>query len=346
MAKTRRAPTPKRVSGVRRGTESFDFDVAFSFLDSDKSLALALESRLQPHLNVFVYATRQKILAGTEGLESFRTVFLAQSRLVVVLYRAGWGQTKFTRIEETAIRDRGYDQHWEDFLLFVTMTEADPVPDWLPKHHIRLSYPMYGIDQLVGAIKVRAQTVGAQPHIEDAIQKAIRLEEESKRRQEREEALSGSQASLTPAQNEVSVVFDALDQRLAKLRSAVPSLKLEWRRDQIAAFEVRSARIGMNIVPRWEFPANNSVLQAFKFVGPIKFSNESGMYIPGPKHVGQDEFAPDFDQAYGGWCWKSGGQLQTSAQVAEQIANQIVELHDRVDRGELKRTLEDFWPGR
>jgi hypothetical protein len=37
----------------------FDFDVALTFLDSDKPLALRLEAKLQPNLNVFVYATRQ-----------------------------------------------------------------------------------------------------------------------------------------------------------------------------------------------------------------------------------------------------------------------------------------------
>ena len=327
-------------------TTHYDFDVAFSFLDQDKSLALGLEAKLQPFMNVFVYATRQQILAGTEGLETFRQMFIAKSRLVVVLYRARWGETRFTRIEEQAIRDRGFDQHWEDFLLFVTMKDDDAVPDWLPKHHIRLSYPLYGPDQLVGAIKVRAQNAGAMAKVENAVEKAIRLDAEVRRRDERQKLLSGSGGELGLVQSESGVLFDALEKRLADLQSGVPALKLEWRRDQVRSFAIRSSLIGMNIVPSWDYPLNESKLRAFTFVGPIKFDDETGMYMPGPKHVGEDDYQVDYDLAYGGWCWKLHGKLLSTSDAAEQIAHAVVELHGRASRGEIKRTFDDFWPGR
>lgn len=346
MASSKTKRTKAATGPTRTVTGHYDFEVAFSFLDQDKSLALSLEAKLQPFMNVFVYATRQQILAGTEGLESFRQIFLAKSRLVVVLYRAGWGETRFTRIEEQAIRDRGFDQHWEDFLLFVTMKDDDPVPGWLPKHHIRLSYPVYGPDQLVGAIKVRAQNAGAIPKVENAVEKAIRLDVEARRREERQKLLSGSGGELGLVQSEAGIVFDALEKRLADLQSGVPSLKLEWRRDQVRSFAVRSSLIGMNIVPNWDYPLNESKVRAFKFVGPIKFDDESGVYIPGPKHVGTDDYGVDYDQAYGGWCWKLHGKLLSTSDAAEQMAHEIVELHGRASRGEIKITLDDFWPGR
>jgi len=323
------------------------YDVAFSFLDVDKSLALALESKLQPNLNVFVYATRQQILAGSEGLESFRNVFLSQTRLVAVLYRKGWGESKFTRIEETAIRDRGFDEHWENFLLFVTLNDNDPVPAWLPKHHIRLSYPTYGPDQLVGAIKLRAQAVGVVPRTENSVQKALRLHAEAEIRQEREAALSAQQTGLGPAQSEASIVFDVLEERLSKLSSAVPSLQLEWSRDQIRDFRIRSKHTSISIVPHWDYPADKSRLQVFEFLGHVTFPNESGLYFPGPKRVRDSDYIVDFDRAYGGWCWKTEWRrnLMTSTDVAEQIAERVVELQAKADRGELKRDLDDFWPG-
>lgn len=337
--------TPSPGSAPPSPLAAFDFDVAFSFLDADRNLALSLETRLQPELNVFVYSTRQQVLAGTEGLESFRTVFNARSRLVVVLYRNGWGQTKFTRIEETAIRDRGFDEHWENFLLFVMLDDADPVPRWLPKHHIRLSYRTYGFDPLVGAIKFRAQSVGAEPRIETAVDKALRLAQEQEIRQERRTALEGGQG-MGAAQAEASAVFDELEGQLSELSKRVPSLQLVWERDQIRHFGIRAKTTSMNIVPSWDHPLDRSVLQVFEFLGLIKFSKESGTYFPGPKSVNDSEYTVEFDRSCGGWCWRSGSGVMSSNEVAENIVKRLVELQADADSGHYRRDLNDCWPGR
>src|SRR5271155_3703298 len=85
------------------------YEVAISFLSQDEPLALKLHEQLSESLPVFVYSKKQEELAGTDGLESFRHAFLSQSRLVVVLYRHGWGKTKWTAVEELAIKDRIFD---------------------------------------------------------------------------------------------------------------------------------------------------------------------------------------------------------------------------------------------
>lgn len=85
---------------------SQQYDVAVSFLSVDEPLALQTHAKLSESLEVFVYSKKQEQLAGTDGLESFRQVFRADSRMVVVLYRDGWGQTPWTRVEEAAIKDR------------------------------------------------------------------------------------------------------------------------------------------------------------------------------------------------------------------------------------------------
>jgi len=88
------------------------YDVAISFLSSDEPIAAALYSRLSEGLQVFFYTERQEVLAATNGTESMRYPFLEGSRIVVVLYREGWGKTPWTRIEQAAIQDRcltGFD---------------------------------------------------------------------------------------------------------------------------------------------------------------------------------------------------------------------------------------------
>lgn len=59
-------------------------------------------------------------------------MFFRRSRLVVVLYREDWGETRWTRVERTAIEDR-FLRDGADFLLFVMLNSADAPPGWLPE---------------------------------------------------------------------------------------------------------------------------------------------------------------------------------------------------------------------
>src|ERR1039458_4546278 len=94
---------------------AYEYDVAFSFLAQDELLATNLNDLLQDRLNTFLYSKRQGELAGTDGEQTFNSVFGEKARVVVVLYRAGWGETPWTRIEETAIRNRAFE-HGYDFV--------------------------------------------------------------------------------------------------------------------------------------------------------------------------------------------------------------------------------------
>ena len=67
------------------------FDVAISFLVKDEPIAAALYRALSETLNVFFFSRKQEELAGTDGMESMRGPFLDGSRVMVVLYREGWG---------------------------------------------------------------------------------------------------------------------------------------------------------------------------------------------------------------------------------------------------------------
>jgi len=170
------------------GESETKYDVAISFLHRDETLALAIDARLREQFNVFVYSKRQEELVGTNGLESFREAFLTESRLAVVLYREGWGTTPFTRVEQQAITDRFLTDGW-DFLLFVMLNDSDQPPKWLPKSEIRLSFQQYGLDQLLGAIKVRAQKLGSLVRSETTVDRAKRFEAESRARADREDLL-------------------------------------------------------------------------------------------------------------------------------------------------------------
>ncbi len=136
-----------------------EYDVAISFLAADEPLALRVAEDLAP-LNVFVYSKKQEELAGRDGVEAFREVFRSRARLALVLFRARWGETPWTRVEETAIRDRCLGDGWEH-LMFVHLERA-PKPKWVPDSKLYLDHQTFGIRDLIGATKARCAELGAE----------------------------------------------------------------------------------------------------------------------------------------------------------------------------------------
>jgi len=80
-----------------------------------------------PRAFQYLFTQRQEQLAGTDGLESFRQAFFSQSRLVVVLYHDGWGKTRWTAVEELAIKERMFNGGWKP-LLFVMLDKRSTYP--------------------------------------------------------------------------------------------------------------------------------------------------------------------------------------------------------------------------
>ncbi len=111
----------------------YPYDVAISFLSGDEPLASQLcECPFPETSKCLSFLKNKKETRETEGLESFRQVFFSQSRLQIVLYRDGWGKTKWTGVEELAIKDRVYNGGG-DSLLFVELNEESVLPNWLPQ---------------------------------------------------------------------------------------------------------------------------------------------------------------------------------------------------------------------
>jgi len=129
--------------------EQFKYDVAISFLSTDESLARELQVRLSERLEVFVYYDRQEELVGTDGMETFSQKFSTESRIVVVLHRKNWGSVSFTRVEQTAIKNRGFQEDW-GFLLVIPLDSPSTVPDWYPITRIWYDFNLYGVDGATG----------------------------------------------------------------------------------------------------------------------------------------------------------------------------------------------------
>ena len=150
-----------------------EHDIAVSFLSRDSDTAVDIADRLAP-LDVFCFPRNQEEIAGRDGMDTFRNAFRHQSRIQVVLFRGGWGETPWTGIEQTAVQERCLAEGWRG-LFFVSLDDADR-PNWVPDTEIHFDLTTYTMDQLVGAIKARAQELGAEIRVETPIERARRAQ--------------------------------------------------------------------------------------------------------------------------------------------------------------------------
>lgn len=238
-------------------TRQYQYDVAFSFLAQDEPTAVELNDLLQDRLRVFLFSKRQGELAGTDGEKSFNTVFGERARLVVVLYRSGWGQTPWTRIEETAIRNRAFEDGY-DFVKFIPLDENPSVPKWLPRTQLWLGLKRWGAAGTASVIEARVQELGGEPCDETVEQRAARFERALKFSEKRRQFLN-SEAGVRAANKE----FDALTLEVQRLVTAVEesassiSLKFKTAPDQIV---ILGLALGLSV--DWQNPFLNTLNDA------------------------------------------------------------------------------------
>lgn len=321
-----------------------EYDVAISFLHRDEPLALQLFNRLAETFRVFVYSKRQEKLAGTDGLETFRRTFRSDSRLVVVLYRDGWGKTPWTRVEEQAIQDRFLKEGW-NWLLFATLDANSALPLWLPETRVRLSFEDYGFEQLVGAIRGRAQELGSISHKEDLADRARRVEREAAMRAEREQLLTSQ--GMEAVQSETQIVFSELLKRAEDLADTTPSLGIEMDANRSECV-INTSKSAINLYPYFTHPVTESRLVMREWPHRLILPKDSGRkaFLFTPRHAREVSFYFDYRPEYGGWCWTnriSPHQYRTSTELAEHCLELLLDVHDKVSRGELKPPGFEDW---
>ncbi len=189
---------------------NYKYDVTFSFLQEDESLAVQVNDLLQDRLSTFIYTERQREVAGTDGEVEFNKVFETESRIVVVFYRKNWGQTPWTRIEETAIRNRAYEKGY-GFVLFIPLDSPPTVPEWLPRIQLWIGLERWGIEGAASVIEARVQEEGGKPKEETVADRAARINREIKKEETRNIFLT-SEDGVNAANGEAKQLFSELEQ--------------------------------------------------------------------------------------------------------------------------------------
>ena len=314
-----------------------DFDVAISFLNEDHGLATELRDKLGEQLDVFVYSRKQDEVAGTDGIESFRAVFRSRSKLVVVLYRARWGGTFWTRIEKEAIEDR-YLNEGPKFL-FLIMLDDSPPPVWVTDRLIRFSLKDFGVDGAVGAIKARARDQGSElrrPSIAYRAQKSQELAKFEQRRAEIMRLPEGVHAAAVEAKRLVALVR----RHVEELQTAAPALGVEFGADSSQVHEggivkTKQVAVAVSYLNRISNVLSEATLTIRELQGNVLLPGESGYYLREPKEVSKVRYTPELTQNLG-WCWKDpAGKVHSSEKLAEEAVHRFLALVDRMSQGKL-----------
>jgi hypothetical protein len=297
------------------------YDVAISFLAEDEPLARRLGGAL-PGLKVFVYSKQQEQLAGTDGLESFREVFRHRARIVVVLYRPRWGQTRWTNVEEIAIKEFCLDRNWPR-LVFVVLEKGEP-PRWLPETNIRFNYDDFGFDELVGAVKARCLDAGVQVRAPTAVELAKAAAEEERFQAETEYLIRNSPG---PLRETAAALFASVERRMDEIErdAGMASYRGSTGEQYVAAFTPDGP--SLQLLRHWRMGLERTAVVVYRlwsgrYLTPAEQAR-GGIQPEAPKEIRKGDLnltrAPEL-----GWCWKNAGRVMPTEAAAEFLVGMLV----------------------
>lgn len=308
----------------------YEYDVAISFLAPDEPLALQTRELLLP-LRVFVFSKEQESLAGEEGVGAFREVFRRKARVALVLFRPRWGNSPWTRVEETAIVDHCLEVGW-DHLIFVKLEKAEK-PTWVPDSYLYLDFQSFGMSDLVGAVKAKCARLGVELKTPTAAERAAQLASKEKFDSETESLV---RSSAQPLYNAAERLFAAVRARLEEIqqRTGWPIVQGTGNIHGYPSYVARAEPIAIQLTSRWEQWGDVESYVAFRVVrGALLTPEEYGAYVPSrePRELRLEKLrlarVPEH-----GWCWQFREQIRSTETVAELIANDVVEYRERERR--------------
>lgn len=315
----------------------YEYDIAISFCYEDEELALALEKALDG-LKVFIYSKAQEDLAGTDGMQAFIDTFREKSRIVVIIHRDKWGTTKWTKVEENAIKDFCLNGNWHGLFL-VRTPSSKKLPKWVPSTHLYFNLNEFQFDELVGAIKARAKEHGSDIRPESVADKGKRM---AARHAYEKETLD-----LMRSYNGVEQATGAVTQMLEKISRDASSIAEEGIKIECeggSTFFVIRAN-GVSLIMNWQHYVNsieNCSLKFRIFRGSITFPSERGSYWASREPSERQHFSLEIDRTEAfGWCMRErkGSKALNPKQAADFVLTQFLDAYE-----ELKdEPFDDDW---
>lgn len=316
------------------------YEVAISFLSRDEPIAKDLHDRLSASLSVFFFPRNQEELAGTNGMETMRLPFLDQSRISIVLYRDGWGKTPWTGVEETAITEGCLKGGWKK-LFFIMLDESKNLPTWLPEHHVRFNLKDYGIDQAVGAIKLRVQEQGGTFTHDDANNRARIAKQEADYLATKKRLFWDQKWITEYVRPTVMSIFQDISARttaIAKEHGLPIGASVNNQRCLIQDGYV-------SVAASWQQTYANNLEDARFIVSDFNgVWAEGGFQFRRPEELHQRRYCAELSHG-GELCWieeQNPDVHFTHERLADQVVKDFLDLFGRRQRGELPSELDRF----
>src|SRR4030042_1592863 len=187
----------------------FRYDVAFSFLNKDEEFACRINNLLRDRVETFFSPREEQVIVGADDRETYNEVLESQARIVVLLYREGWGKTPETRMEESVLRDRAHEKGY-DFILAIPLETHSSIPKWLPKRQIWRGLDRWGIEGVASVIEARVQQAGGTLFEETPLKCAGMIEREIAPEEARRTFLYSDHGVIS-AETELLKVFDEIE---------------------------------------------------------------------------------------------------------------------------------------
>jgi len=274
---------------------NYKYDVAISFLFRDSAMASEIQERLSRSLRVFFFPREQEELAGTDGMETMRVPFRTGSILSLVLFRRGWGETPWTRVEATAIQERCLATGWGS-AFFLMLNNTDAPPRWLPETRVRFNMQDFGLEQAVGAVKQRALESGARLSDSSIRQRARLAHLETERIALQTQCFGDVRWIVSDAEPHVLGILESCQRAVAELGEVGISCRSAFQRFQ---FVMTNGVISVSLGWTLRYTNVMSGLRLSSHIGQLVLPGERSHYLFGgpPPIFEEREISPKLGYA-------------------------------------------------
>jgi len=268
-------------------------------------------------------------------METLTRLFAEEARVVVVIYREQWGQTKWTRIEQDAIKNRAFEHGW-DFLIFVIKDKLAKLPAWLPKTRLMFGLERYGIDGLASVIEERVQAEGGTVHSDSVVDYAAKLNRDIDY-QHRRNGWYSSENGVKQAAEEARRLFSELERISNEITSKFPQITISFEpRPGECVLYSRGKSLGL----AWSTgmylnTLEGSYLIVKIFLGRVSFQPYT---FSKPKLIEDTRYDIDLDRTLRlGWREQDGeNRFYTSEQLADALVKRLLTKDDDIQSNEIQ----------
>jgi hypothetical protein len=304
--------------------QNYSYDVAISLLSQEQEYAERLEQHIRAVVRgeVLLYSSRQRELAATgEIVTTFMRIFRDRTRVVVILYRPGWGKTGYTSIEEDAIKSRRARTTSNKFVVVVSM-EPPHTPEWYPgDSEFWIDPSTFSPDAIAAVIAQRVHESGGTIGKEGPIERAKRLQNLQAKEEDRRRRLE--EEGPTRLVEEVAALFSLLKQKAAEISETTEVQAPYAERGERCTLSYRWAKL----VFAWKRPYINSLKSAGV---TVSIQDE----YPEAQVVLRTRFGFNLDSS-GTWGWKANQGSSTDLDLPFFTTPELVDwaLGELIERG-------------